>query len=107
MSKARMIGNKIAKAVAINKIVTPNMQKSIRRKFRMIDRLNKIAVNADKLYGAEQVQRAKTALRKIAAYSYATTESPTRHNSDSWRVKDKLPATGKQKVRLGASAPKI
>ena len=107
MSKKRAIGRKIANGVALNKEVPAFQSESIKRKMARIDALTKVAANVDKEYSFNDVQLAKQALRKIAAYSYATTESPNRHNKDSWRASGKLPSTGKQKIKRGPSSPRI
>lgn len=108
MSKNSAIGKMIARGVAINKIVTPNMQKAIKRRVDLITELNLVASNVGKVYGAERVQLAKQALRKIYAQSHALHESPIGNNKDSWRVEGaKSPAVGRDKAKRSPSQPKV
>lgn len=88
MSKSRRIGNKIRKGVELNALVPPISKMATTRKIKKIDLLNKIAFDTTGRYSGEQKMQARTALRKMASYSYATTTSMSgRVNYDSWRIR--------------------
>lgn len=105
MSKKRNIGRLIHQGVELKKLVTPNMVKAMKRRESLIAELNFVIDNVDKKFGFEQVQRAKTALRKIYARSHALVEKPESNNKDSWRVGNKPIATGRQKAKRKPSQP--
>lgn len=110
-SKTKRINRLIAKGVELKKLVNSPAHKAIERKVRKLDLLNKIAFDTTGKYGSEVKQRARQELRRMASYSYATTDTvnTVRINKDSWRPNGTASkqATGKQKVKLGPRSPKI
>lgn len=106
MSKNRSIGRKIHNGVALNKLVTPNMQKAIQRRDELVKKLNRIIDNKE-LYSPERRQRAKTALRKLYAQSHAIHESKSVLGNDAWRDSGKLPAVGRDKAKRKPSQPRV
>lgn len=110
-SKTKRINRIIAKGVALKQVVNSPAQKAIERRTRKVNLLNKIAFDTTGKYGSEVKQRARTELRRMASYSYATTDTVNsgRVNKDSWRPNGAASkqATGKQKVKLGPRSPKI
>lgn len=107
MSKKRAIGRMIHNGVQINKLVTPNMVKAIKRRENLVKELNTVIDNVDKRFTFEQVMRAKTALRKLYAQSHALDEKPLTNNKDSWCANGKRYATGKQKAKRLPSQPRV